>query len=47
MFTLLCRHCPESFSSGSISDAMAARRFHEEQRHHEAPVETDMSSSNK
>ena len=47
MIQVSCRFCPDSFSSSRLRDALEERRFHEEQWHREAPVETDTSSNNK
>lgn len=44
MITVYCHTCGEPCNGTKISEAMASRRFHEEQRHREAKVETDTST---
>lgn len=41
VFTVTCRFCGEEFRALKISEAMDADRFHQEQRHLSAKIETD------
>lgn len=44
MIDVGCHFCDERFKGNSIRDTMDSRKFHEEQRHREAKVETDTST---
>lgn len=43
MIELKCNHCDEKFKGDRPSTVFSDRRIHMEQRHLEAPVESDTS----
>ncbi len=43
MITVTCKICGCPCQGSRISEAMEARRFHEEQYHREGKIETDTS----